>query len=162
MKRRSAIWIFGLLAASCDRVSQHPTDEAMIQNFTAHKQDFQELVTMVQSDRGLRRVDDTWTDPSVPATISVTPQRIADYRRRFAVCGVRRGFYSFQSGSNIEFIATAFGLCTGGSGKGYAYLTTPPPETVPSTDTSRTVRRGAFRVYRHIEGNWYITYDFDD
>lgn len=160
MKTAFALSLFGLLVTSC--VNSHPTDEAMIRNFSAHKRDFQELVTMIQSDRGLRRVDDNWTDPSEPTTIGVTPERIADYRRRFASCGVPRGFYSFQSGSNIEFIATAFGLCTGGSGKGYAYLTTPPTETVPSTDTYRTVRRGAYKVYRHIEANWYIAYDYDD
>ena len=99
MKTIPTLVIMGLLAASCGRVSRHPTDETMIQNFTSHRQAFQELVTMIQADKSLRRVDDNWTDPSDPTTINVTPERIADYRRRFAVCGVPRGFYSFQSGS---------------------------------------------------------------
>jgi hypothetical protein len=164
MKTISTVVILSLLAASCSQVSRHPTDEALIQNFTIHKAEFQELVAMIQADKGLRRIDDNWTDPSDPSTVGVPPERIVDYRKRFAVCGIPRGFYSFQAGSNINFIATAFGLCTGGSGKGYAFLSTPPlpSDIVSSTDDYRTNRRGAYRVYRHVEGNWYIEYDFDD
>ena len=137
MKTIPTVLILGLLAASCSQVSRHPTDQALIQNFTARKEEFQELVAMIQADKGLRGIDDNRTDPSDPSTVGVSPERVADYRKRFAVCGIPRGFYSFQSGININFIATAFGLCTGGSGKGYAYLSTPPlsSDIVPSTDT---------------------------
>jgi hypothetical protein len=164
MKSIPAILVLALLTASCSQVSQHPNDQILIQNFTTHRQAFQELVMMIQADKGLRRIDDNWTDPTAPSTVGVPPERIADYRRRFAICGIPRGFYSFQSGSNINFIATSFGLCTGGSSKGYAYLSTLPlaSDIVPSTDAYRTTRRGAYRVYQHIEGNWYIEYDCDD
>jgi len=135
-----------------------------MENFTAHKAEFQKLVAMIQADRGLRRIDDDWTDPADPSTIGVTPERIVDYRKRLDVCGIPRGFYSFQGGSNITFIATASGLSIGGSGKGYALLSTPPlpSDLVPSTDVYGTNRPGAYRIYRHIEGNWHITYDYDD
>ena len=153
-----------LLTVSCSRPSRHPTDELLIQNFTTHRQEFEYLITMIHADRGLRRVDDNWTDPADPTTVGVPSDRIADYRRRFTLCGIPRGFYSFDSGSNVSFIATAFGFTTGGSGKGYAYFSAPPLtlNLVPSTDSYRTTRQGAYRVYRHIADNWYIEYDYDD
>src|SRR6266567_6667782 len=73
-----------------------PSDAALIENFHVRRAVLERLVAMIREDRGLKRVDDTWTDPADPATIGVSPERIALYRKLFREAGVPRGFYAFE------------------------------------------------------------------
>src|SRR5262245_50429304 len=84
-----------LIAGGCGK-SSHPTDDALLRNFTKHEADFERLLTMIRADKKLERVDDTWTRPEDPATIGVTPERIRSYRRLFSTLGIPRGFYAFH------------------------------------------------------------------
>jgi hypothetical protein len=64
----------------------------------------------------------------------------------------------------ILFIATAFGLATGGSSKGYAFRLTPPYENalVDSIDGYKPKDARSYWIYQRITTNWYLHYDYDD
>jgi hypothetical protein len=47
--------------------------------------------------------------------------------------------------------------------KGYAYLTMPPFNLLPSLDGSHPDERNGdngVKTYRHIRGNWYLFYEY--
>ena len=136
----------------------------MIQNFITHRSEFEKLLAMVTTDKYLQRVGAAWTDPKDPKGIGVTPERIAEYRRLFAICRVPHGFEAFHRDEEIQFIATAAGLATGGSSKSYVYRFDPPlpAETVAVIDTYRPKDNRSYTIYRQIEGKWYLCYEYDD
>lgn len=148
----------------CNLNGSHQSDKEMIQNFHDKQKQFEKLVSMVQTDVRLRRVDDNWTDPSDPATIGISQSRIAQYRKIFAECGIPRGFEGFHKNEEIKFIVTSFGLATGGSSKGYAFRNSPPAqkELVESIDSYMPKDGRSYWIYRPILPNWYLYYEYDD
>ena len=149
---------------SCSLNGPHQSDETMIQNFQSKQKQFERLISMVQNDIELRRVDDNWTDPSDPSTIGISPSRIADYRKLFSECGITRGFDGYHKEKEIIFIVSSFGLATGGSSKGYAFKIHPPPpeELVRSIDDYKPNNGRSYWIYRPIISNWYLYYEYDD
>jgi len=154
----------GVLLAACGS-DLRPTDAEMIANLRAKMPLFEKLVAMIQEDRDLERVDVDWTRPDNPATIGVTPQRIATYRALMKEAGIARGFYALKPRTNIKFIGYASGLFTHGWGKSYVYL-------LPDAESSRydfdleegdldaaAVGQRKFFGYRHIDGPWYLLLD---
>ena len=142
--------------------SEHSTDEQMISNFQEHRSEFEQLLEMIRSDKGLLRVDDTWTLPEDPQTIGVSRDRINEYRNMFYRVGVPRGFSAPESRESIELIATTKGLSVTGSAKGYAWLASRPVVVVDDLDTYWSKDGKSFRAFRHIEGNWYLWFDYED
>lgn len=145
--------------------SRHLPDADLIRRFHEQRNDFELLLSMVQHDKGLQRVDDTWTSPERPSEIGVSADRIAEYRRLFARLGVPRGFDAFQASKRIIFLVSTQGLSVTGTAKGYAYLVAPPesPELLlPSLDDCTQGRRESFTAYRHIQGGWYLYFDYED
>jgi hypothetical protein len=74
----------------------HKPDEEVITHFKTHESEFNQLLQTVLADKGLRRVDDDWTDPKDPQTIGISPEQIAAYRRIFRTLDIPRGFSSYQ------------------------------------------------------------------
>ena len=149
------------LSAGCAR-STHPSDSALLQRFDTNEADLERLLTMLREDPKLQRVDDTWTNPSDPSSIGVSAERIATYRRLFAKLGIPRGFYAFHAPERFTFLASTFGLSVSGSAKGYAYLENKPVLIVSSLDTYWSSDNRSFTAYRHIKGNWYLYFDYEN
>ncbi len=148
---------------SCSKF-KHPTDDELINNFNATKELFTKMIKMIEIDTNLKRVDDNWTSPDDHSSIGISKKRISEYRKLFIKCNVPRGFSAFHKEEEIQFIASCFGLATGGSCKGYVYKKVKPPETeiVSSIDDYIPKNSRSYRIYLHIEDNWYLFYDYDD
>lgn len=149
------------LLAGCAR-NQHPSDDALLKNFSAHEPEFDGLLTMLRADKKLERVDVNWTRPDNPASAGVPPERIKVYREIFKKLNIPRGFDAYHDPERFTFLASASGLSIGGSGKGYAYLEERPELVVASLDNYRSPTGRSFTAYRHIKGNWYLFYDYED
>lgn len=158
------IILVAVFLVSCSLNESHQSDAEMIQNFQNKQNQFEKLVSMVQTDVKLRRVDDNWTDPSDPSIIGISTSRIEEYRKLFIECGIPRGFEGFHKDEEIKFIVTSFGLATGGSSKGYAFRISPPAqkELVESIDGYKPKDGRSYWIYRPIAPNWYLYYEYDD
>ena len=149
-----ALGILALIPAS----NAPPSDEALIRNLAEHRAVFDRLIAMIREDKGLERVDDDWTRPDDPASIGVTPERIAEYRRLLAEAGVTRGFYSFNDATTITFMAYAFGLSISGCSKGYIFTDGTPEDLVDEPlDKFHGVSKTLVR--RAIGNGWYLEFD---
>jgi hypothetical protein len=137
----------------------HKTDAEMIANFKAHKREFEQLLQMVVTDKGLTRVDDNWTSPEDPQTIGLSKLRLDEYRKLFQKVGTPRGFSANAVRDSIEFISSAQGMVTHGSSKSYVYTTIVPSLIVENIDSYREQNNSFYPVYKRIEGNWYIRFD---
>jgi hypothetical protein len=117
------------------------------------------LITMIQTDRGLERVDYDWTLPEPPP---ISQERLAQYRKLLKSVGCVRGFENFKGKDEIIFIASASGMATGGSSKGYHYSEIAPSPLVEDLDSYRPGAYRSYAAFHHIEGNWYLIYEYDD
>ena len=141
--------------------SKHATDDKLIARFQKQKAIFEKLREMIASDSGLQRVDYYWTDPKDPTTLGVSPRRIAEYRNLLDSVGCHRGFSAYGR-PEVYFIASARGLgIGGGSEKGFCYLPTPPASVVTNTAIFQATRPETHSIYRHLEGAWYLYFQYD-
>lgn len=140
----------------------HRSDAALREHFLRHEKAFRELLAMIRSDSKLVRVDQDWTEPSDPASVGVSPERLADYRRRLKSLGIERGFRSTGEGRQVLFIVSAVGLGISGSGKGYAWIEGVPQTLVENLDTYRDPGDHSFVAYRPLKGDWYLFLDNED
>lgn len=158
---------FGLSSPIGSKIP-HKTDAEMTANFQNHKSNFEKMLQMIEKDKDLKRVDNTWTLPEDPQTIGVSPERIAEYKELFRKAQTPRGFYSYLPNS-VMFIGSSQGLAVSGSSKSYMiFFESAPENIVDDTDKYRSKgsveaerRECKFPVYKQIENNWYIRYDAD-
>lgn len=150
--------VFFLIQKSFDQ--PHRSDAAMIENFQARKAVFERIRTMILADKGLERVDDTWTRPSDPATIGVPPARIEEYRALFAEIRTSRGIEAYDPARNSFFlIGSAQGTTVHGSMKSYAWFASAPSPIVADLEQfAATAPRRSGPAYRPLEGNWYLSF----
>jgi hypothetical protein len=132
----------------------------LIENFQAHKAELDQLLQMFLTDEPLVRVDFDWTDPKDPQIIGVTQERLDVYRRLFRKVGLSRGIRGQGGKKRILFIYSTRGLGIAGSGKGYAYLKEPPELVVDNLDNYKSKDGKSFTAYKHVEGNWYLYFDY--
>ena len=138
-----------------------PSDQQLLANFSRHHAEFNQLASMAQVDKGLERVDSDWTRPDDPQTISVSPARIAEYRRLLSRAGTPRGFQTVGGTGSMEFFYWLTGSAiSSDTDKGYAYMTKPPANVLNSLDQCQPFDNKSVEAYRHIEGNWYLIYDY--
>ena len=140
----------------------HPSDIDLITNFERKKSNFVDLIMMIQSDKGLERVDEDWTRPSDPLSIGIIPERIARYRQLMDELKIARGFESSLDPTVITLIASASGLSISGSAKGYVYSEIVPNNLVSDLDNYLASDGKSFVAYRHIEGHWYLYLEIED
>ena len=156
--RITLVCLLAWIAAGC---APEPKDKDLIKNFQDHREEFEALRAMIIHDKGLRRVDDNWTDPADPMSVGVTPERIAEYRAIFRKLGIPRGFSSEPR--SIDLLVHTEGISIAGSSKGYAWRRLPPAETEPSLDKPQ--KKGSEEAeshpvgYRRIEGDWYLYFE---
>ena len=139
-----------------------PTDQQLLNNFSQHRATFEQLAQMAQTDKGLTRVDDDWTDPNNPAQVGVSPSRIREYRRLLRSVSVPRGFSASDNARQILFFNWLTGYAMSSDrDKGYAYLSTPPKTVISELDSYDDESNDKVQiVYRHIEGHWYLFYEY--
>ena len=150
------VWASGYLLW---QAFQPPSDGAMIANLARNRAAFERLLAMIHEDRGLERVDIDWTRPDNLASIGISAERIAAYRRLMREIGITRGFYAFEPRNEISFIAYAAGLSIRGSSKSYVWSPSGQFQDAGMVANLDAVwRSGHRRVwgYRHIEGPWYL------
>ncbi|QCK88059.1 hypothetical protein E8L99_21015 [Phreatobacter aquaticus] len=136
-----------------------PSDAEMIDNLTKNREAFDELVAMVRADRRLERVDDTWTRPTNPATIGVTPERITLYRTKMAALGIARGFSAFRPDGAIFFLVYAEGTTVNGRGKSYVWSETgdfSESSMEADLDPLWATRRRRVYAFRKVDGPWFL------
>lgn len=165
-----------LVGAVATAACSHPTDAALVERFQRHKRDLNQLVQMFEADKGLGRVGDSFTRPDDPGRVGVSTQRIQKYRQ---LCG-RVGASACIEGYDATFDrlygpvqpgrtevknpiwihVSGLGLSVSGSTKGFLYSKAPPFEVVADLDRISSSRSGTW--IRHIEGPWYLYFDYED
>ena len=154
------VFLWSLLLVGCE--DKHATDDKLIALFNKHKATFEKLRQMVANDSGLHRVDYYWTDPKDPVTVGLSGARIEEYRNLLKSVGCRRGFMAWPTRPGVYFISSARGTgLGGGSEKGYCFLPSAPASVVTNTAVFRFGAPETYRIYRHLEGAWYIYFEFD-
>ncbi len=144
-----------------DQLRLPPSDQQLISNFNRHRSAFDTLAQMSSTNKKLTRVDYGWTEPSDPKTIGVSPARIGRYRQLLDSVNVHRGFEASDEGAEIDYLYWATGSAiSSDTDKGYAYLTTPPKQMLSSLDPCRPDEKNGVKAYRHIQGPWYLYYDY--
>ena len=94
--------------------------------------------------------------------IEVSNERLKEYKKLFATIGLSAGIEGYCEKKMITFYASTQGLSISGSTKGYAYLVTPPKTLVDNLDNYWSSDNRSFTAFRHIEGNWYLYFDYED
>ena len=142
--------------------SRHPTDQSLIDNFQSHKSEFSQLLQMFLADKGLGRVAYDFTRPANPQDIGISQQRLAEYRALFDRLDLSAGIEGYDEKDLVWFHASTQGLSVTGSSKGFAYLKEPPKLVVEKLDNYWSKDGRSFTAFRHIEGNWYLYFDYED
>jgi hypothetical protein len=148
--------------SACASGANHPADEALLSNFRSHRADFERLLQMFLADKGLGRVAPDFTRPDAPQSVGVAPERISEYRNLFKKLGLTAGIEGYEEKDHVWFHASTYGLAVTGSSKGYAHLKQRPALVVGSLDSYRHRDSRSFVVFRHIEGDWYLYFDYED
>lgn len=153
-----------VITGSCS--TKHPSDKDLLENFNKYRNELNQLAQMFLADRGLTRVAYDFTRPNNPETIGVTKDRIKQYRSLFSKldlsAGIDAGVDSPEKKKIIWFLSSTKGLSVSGSTKGYAYSVKSPELIVENLDTYWSKDGRSFTAYKHIEGNWYVYFDFED
>ena len=146
----------------------HPADQELIDRFTRNRATFELLRDMFIKDAMLGRVAHDFTRPvnffsgaPMPRSPAITSARLAEYRRLFTALQLGAGVEGYDAKDFIMFHASTRGLSISGSSKGYVYAEDSPALLVDSLDTYNPGHTGSFTVYRHIEGKWYLYYDYE-
>ena len=134
-----------------------PSDDVMINGFQTHRAQYSELLSMFQSDRQLHFIGQ-WNVPEAQdsAIGTLDHARVARYRTlmdQLHVDSVERYF-----GHTILVVTSTGGLAPSGFVKGYLFAKKPPSPLVG--DTANTGDSEG-EVYRHIEGDWYLMYEWN-
>ena len=173
-RRRSALIVSGSILAvpvsvatmawGIVRSGQPPSDQNLLNNFTDHRTVFNQLAQMKLADSGLMQIHSDWTQPSEPQTVGVSSERVAKYREMLSQAEVHFGLEA-DGLHGADFLCWEHGSATSSdTDKGYAYLTVPPKRVLSSLDQYnhqyQSEGLSELRVYRHIEGCWYLYYEY--
>lgn len=137
-----------------------PSDQQLLSNFRFHRAEFDELAQMKQADKGLLSIGSDFTQPNDLQTVGVSPERIAKYRWLLQCAGVHRGL-RVDGLTGADFAVWMQGGATSSDrDKGYAHLVVPPKHILSSLNQIPPDSPHEFEVYRHIEGCWYLYYEY--
>lgn len=158
---------------------EHPKDAELIEKFRVHRDDLELLVRMLKEDRSLGRVGEDFTrvsnffgdcvrdgpDCSTSTDIGVSDARLSEYRRLFSKIGLSRGIEGYGKKELITFIVSTKGLAVTGSSKGFVYATdlkASSMNVVEDLDSYWSDDKRSFTALRHIEGSWYLYFNYED
>ena len=161
-----------------EKPGRHPTDAELLKRFRDHRAELEQLIRMFESDKGLGRVGSNFTRPENPAEVGISTERIEEYHRLCSAVGAANciegydaayyrlvgspewGLPAGEEKNPIWIHVSAIGLSISGSSKGFLYSRNPPFEEVPDLD--RWMPESSGTRIRHIEGPWYLYYDYED
>ena len=153
----AAVCVYVILVLRSDGLissTSFRSDAQMIRVVRDHERDLEKLRKMAQENPLLTMVflDQTW--PEDPATVGVTPERIAAYRTALRRIGSQNGLKS-DSARHFEIVDRSQGLVTNGVSKSFIYSDA-PIETVSSLDVKkRTSETGTWYRSTNTTG-WYL------
>ena len=140
-----------------------PSDGQLIGNFRRHRAAFDAMVQMSQADKGYVSVSHHTNTPDEVREEGISSNRAEQYRRLLNEAKVR----DLAAGTDkIEGYRAKFSCWFQGSGqtedygKGYVYLAVPPGPLVGSLDNYRPDADDKDDAYRHVEGHWYLYYEY--
>jgi hypothetical protein len=98
--------------------------------------------------------------PRPESELGFSRQRWDEYRKLFKELKITGGLARSpqQQPIDIMFIASSYGLATGGSYKGYLYSTEEQSPIVDSPELEQAEMKNTRSVYKKLKGNWYIFY----
>jgi len=135
------------------------SDGEMIRDFREHRQQYEQLVQMLQQDKGIRSIGRSAGDWYQDAGSKKIPKsRVAEYQtllRQLHLESIDRG-----TDEQIFLNRASFGLAVSGWSKGYLYSEKQLTELVPDTDDVAW-QEPVGEAYRSIEGNRYIFPSWD-
>ncbi len=165
-----------LMAIAAVAGCSHPSDAELLKRFRQHRGELEQLVRMFEADKGLGRVGANFTRPEDPGRVGVSQQRVYEYRRLCGVVGAPDCIEGYdatfdrlygqvepgrtEAKNPIWIHVSMMGLAVSGSSKGFLYSTAPPFPVVPDLDRVSPSRSGTW--LRHIEGPWYMYFDYED
>ena len=163
---------FALVAAAldCGLSRSHPSDAALERVFFEKRGTFERLAKMAEEDRKVVRIahDFTWLEDTVAwprpnSKIGFSVERWDEYRTIFRELGLSAGTARNKDYPGILFlIASAEGMVTGGSDKGYAFSPVPLLTQQQSLDGLPPGSRSGVPSFKHLDGNWYLYFRWDD
>ena len=147
--------MLALLAPACHLLPP-PSDATLERNFHENQKDFEQLRLLIAQDSSEGIVEMVFEDYTVPGIKEAyqrgfSEDRLRRYRgliRHLRLKGVMR------LGDDIVFEASAFGLLTGGTYKGYLYVKDEPRHLEQTLDG---VSGGnCDYLARPLQGRWYL------
>lgn len=146
--------VLGLSASVLYRVvyPAHPTDEALAERLLRHRAELDALAEMVRTDQLNQVTDDGEYQGQAQHTLA--PERLALYRTRLRVVGVRLIVDRHDEG--LLFMVNARGMATAGSYKGYVLSVDQPAPLVNSLDAPTQANSQHKTIYKAIVDHWYL------
>lgn len=140
------------------------SDKHLIDNYYKYKTDFNNIVNMFTDDKGLGRVGDGFTRPSDIKTIDLTQKRIDQYHQIFDRLNIPDGIEGYDEKDIIWLHVSSYGLSISGWSKGYVYSNDPSKygKIVNSLEGYTPPGPHSYTIFQHIEGKWYLYYDYED
>ena len=162
--RLHVVWIVILsFVSTTGCITQHSTyrdDRFLLANFQAHKSEFETLLEMFRTDKGLIYFAHNISIPENPSMVGVSPERLEQYRRLFSALGLEGMAAADRvTGAREEvwFITSIEGVRRSAF-KHYAYVSKPTKGVIQDLDKDGSKSA----PYRHIENNWYLALDDAD
>jgi hypothetical protein len=155
----ACVFVFWLSSRSPNFiVHSHPSDEQLIDNFTQHRAEFDQLAQMLIEEQELFVIF-----PDDPGKCQIKDQKLIkatdnskcnDFVQLFKRLGLE---WAYSGSEPLRLPVSFSGISVSGSTKGYYYSS--DPSALSSEIVSNTDKASGQSVYRHIEGNWYIFLD---
>ncbi len=146
----------GLPLYSLMHAHDPPPDDAMLAHFRAHRAQFDELAQMAEHDPHIVGLYPLRVNYDNQHSAHISASRMAAYLQKLRAAGVPDGFEAGDG--EIDFL---FWSDSTVKGKNFAYLPKPPPSPVPSLDDGEEDDgEEGIAYFRHIDGAWYLRYEF--
>ena len=131
----------------------HPSDKNLLLQFEQNRVKYEALVTMFEQDGSPLVIAPDRVRPA-----KVIPQsRWEEYNALFSELELEGGLRSLD-GETIQFIASAGGLPSASSGKGYMFRPKSPQAIYDNLDKFPDTRMS----YRKIDEDWYVFLHWTD
>ena len=150
-RRRRRIAVTTLVALLLVRCRPEPTEAALTQRFVHDSSDYSRVVTMLAHDSAIGTIAPgfLWSvnhpfKDATPADVSITEERLAEYRRTLKRLGVAR--LDRWSGGRIMFGNWGSGFAGNTHHKGIAWIEGPAVAD-------------RYRHYKEIQAPWYLFED---
>jgi hypothetical protein len=153
-----------------------PKDDDLLERFSQYRGELETLIRMFEADKGLGRVGQDFMRPADPRRVGVSSERIREYRRLCEAIGAPACIEGYDAEFDRLYDAdepgrserkdpiwihvAARGLSISGSSEGFIYSAAPPFSVVADLDVVSPRRSGTW--VRHIQGAWYLYFDYED